>query len=60
MRRILTVAALMGGSVFFLAPLARAATVSIGPNHEFLVDGQPFLPVMQVLGRLSIKIVDAK
>ena len=49
MRRILTVATLLGGSLFCLVPSAQAATVNIGPNGEFLVDGKPFLPVMQWL-----------
>lgn len=53
MRRILTVVALIGGAVFSLAPSARAATVTIGPHREFLLDGEPFLPVMQWLQSAS-------
>ncbi|NMC68822.1 MAG: hypothetical protein GYA57_02000 [Myxococcales bacterium] len=42
---------------FALAPLvlslcaaeADAATVTVGPNREILVDGEPFLPIMQWL-----------
>jgi len=37
-------------AVFGLPPTpARAATVTIGENQEVLVDGEPFLPIMQWL-----------
>ena len=35
------------GAVLLHSTPARAATVTVGPNREVLVDGQPFLPIMQ-------------
>jgi|GEM_PF-6036679 len=53
MNRISKCGPLLGGALLLLTPAARAATVTVGPNHEFLVDGAPFLPVMQWLQSAS-------
>ena len=46
-----SIAAAMGTALttMVVPPNAEAATVTIGDNQEILVDGEPFLPIMQWL-----------